>query len=60
MEFSPATNPNSFSIGNHSSQLSIMSLQKIGSTPAYKLRKEFQKQLLKLSKKSEIRTINAI
>ena len=35
--FSRATDPNSFAIGNNSSKLSIMSLRKIGNTPAYQL-----------------------
>ena len=58
--FSRTTDPNSFAIGNNSSKLSIMSLRKIGNTPAYQLRKSFHEELLNLSKQSKKRTIRAI
>ena len=58
--FSRTTDPNSFAIGNNSSKLSIMSLRKIGNTPAYQLRKSFYEELLNLSKQSKKRTIRAI
>ena len=58
--FSRAKGPDCLAVGNNSNNLTIMSIQKIGTSEKNKLRRTFQKKLKDLSVTSQAATVEAI
>ena len=58
--FSRAKGPDCLAVGNNSNNLTIMSIQKIGTSEKKKLRRKFQKKLKELSVTSQAATVEAI
>jgi len=58
--FSRAKGPDCLAVGNNSNNLTIMSIQKIGTSEKNKLRRKFQKKLKDLSVTSQAATVEAI
>ena len=58
--FSRAKGPDCLAVENNSNNLTIMSIQKIGTSEKKKLRRKFQKKLKELSVTSQAATVEAI
>ena len=58
--FSRAKGPDCLAVENNSNNLTIMSIQKIGTSEKNKLRRKFQKKLKELSVTSQAATVEAI